>query len=225
MPGIVRAAHAKGAYVIADGYQICGTEPIDVHALDVDFYVSGTLKYMLGSPGLAFMYVRESLIESLRPTVTGAFAQKTLFQDSLKNFIPSDTARRYEMGTPAMPSIYGSAPGLDLLQEIGLANVAAQIKKVRTALVEGLRGLQIKIKTPVEDAGPMIVIKTNNSDELAAKLAQKDIICSAKFDGLRIAFHVYNTVDDVKAVLSALEQNLDLVVLEREPFVSAGSRA
>jgi selenocysteine lyase/cysteine desulfurase len=223
--GIVRVAHDRGALVIVDGYQVCGTEPIDVHALDVDFYVTGTLKYLLGSPGLAFLYVKESLIESLRPTVTGAFAQRTLFQDSLKNFEPASTARRFEMGTPAMPSIYGSAAALDLLTEIGLENVAAHIKRLRSGLVEGLRALQIVTKTPAENAGPMVVVKTTDGEALASKLAGHNLIASAKFDGLRIAFHVYNTLDDVRAVLKGLEQNLDLVVLEPEPSVSAHSRS
>ncbi len=214
--GVVRAAHAKGAYVIVDGYQVCGTEPIDVHALDVDFYTSGTLKYLLGAPGLAFLYVKESLIEKLRPSVTGAFAQKVLFQDSLKNFEPSNTARRYEMGTPAMPSIYGSAPALDLLQEIGLANVAAHIKNLRDALAKGLQALQIPLKTPLENPGPMLVVRSPNAEKLSAKLAESNIIASAKFDGLRISFHVYNTLDDVRAILAALEANMDMVVPERE---------
>lgn len=222
--GIIRAAHASGAYVIVDGYQVCGTEPLDVHALNVDFYVTGTLKYLLGSPGLAFLYVKESLIESLRPTVTGAFAQRTLFQDSLKKFEPALTARRYEMGTPAMPSIYGSAAALDLLRDIGLENVAAHITKLRNVLVKGLRGLQIVMKTPSENAGPMIVVKAKDAEALAAKLAERNIIASAKFDGLRIAFHVYNTLDDVHAVLEGLEQNLDLLVLEREPSVVGSTR-
>ena len=214
--GVVRAAHAKGAYVIVDGYQVCGTEPIDVHALDVDFYTSGTLKYLLGAPGLAFLYVKESLIEKLRPSVTGAFAQKVLFQDSLKNFEPSNTARRYEMGTPAMPSIYGSAPALDLLQEIGLANIAAHIKNLRDALAKGLQALQIPLKTPLENPGPMLVVRSPNAEKLSAKLAESNIIASAKFDGLRISFHVYNTLDDVRAILAALEANMDMVVPERE---------
>jgi selenocysteine lyase/cysteine desulfurase len=218
--GVVRIAHERGAYVLVDGYQVCGTEPIDVHALDVDFYVAGTLKYMLGCPGLAFLYVKESLIESLRPIVTGAFAQRALFQDSLKNFEPALTARRYEMGTPAMPGIYGSAPALELLLEIGMANIAEHIKKLRGALSDGLRALRIPMKTPLDGAGPMIAVRTASAEAVATKLAEKKIIVAPLFDGVRIAFHVYNTLDDVQAVLKALEENIDLVVPEREASVS-----
>jgi selenocysteine lyase/cysteine desulfurase len=222
--GVVRIAHERGALVIVDGYQVCGTEPLDVHALGVDMYVSGTLKYMLGSPGLAFLYVKESLIEGLRPTIAGAFAQQTLFQDSLKDFVPAKSARRYEMGTPAMPSIYGSAAGLEFLREVGLANVAAHITKLRNALAEGLQALQIPLKTPAGSTGPIIVVRSPNAQAVADKLAESNIILSAKFDGLRISFHVYNTLDDVRAVLKALEENMDLVVPEGEPAATSGGR-
>jgi selenocysteine lyase/cysteine desulfurase len=217
---ITRIAHERGALVLIDGYQVCGTEPLNVHELDVDFYLSGTLKYLLGSPGLAFLYVKESLIESLRPTVTGAFAQRTLFQDSLKNFEPATTARRYEMGTPAMPSIFGSAPALEFLQEIGWADIGAHIRTLCDTLFEGLRARHIPLKTPAGRYGPMIVVKTPSAEALAAKLAEQRIIVSPKFDGLRISFHVYNTLDDVKMVLKALEENMSLLLPEKESSVS-----
>jgi len=220
---IIRVAHRKGALVMGDGYQICGTEPIDVHALDVDFYVTGTLKYLLGAPGVSFLYVKESLIESLRPTVTGAFAQKVLFQDSLKNFEPASTARRYEMGTPPMAAIYGSAPGIELLSEIGLDNVHAHVKKLCDAMGAGLRALNIPMKTPLDHIGPMIVVKSANAEAVAAKLAEQHIIASCKFDGLRLSFHIYNTLDDVRAILKVLEENIDLI-LEPEPVTGVARR-
>ena len=72
---ITRIAHAKGALVFVDDYQDCGTRPVDVKALDVDFYVTGTLKYLLACSGVAFLYVRKSLHSSLVPTISGWFAQ------------------------------------------------------------------------------------------------------------------------------------------------------
>src|ERR1035441_3135357 len=76
---IVRLAHANGALVMLDDYQDCGTRPVNVRTADVDFYVTGTLKYLLGPPGLAFLYVRKDLIASLQPTITGWFAQTNPF--------------------------------------------------------------------------------------------------------------------------------------------------
>ena len=75
IPGIVRLARAKGAKVLLDCYQSVGSMDIDVKALDVDFAAGGMLKYLLGTAGIGFLYVRDSLIESLLPTNTGWFAQ------------------------------------------------------------------------------------------------------------------------------------------------------
>src|SRR5947209_417280 len=69
-------AHARGAYLLIDDYQGSGQIPIDVKALGVDFLVSGTLKWLMGGPGMAFAYVREDLIPQLNPTVTGWFGSK-----------------------------------------------------------------------------------------------------------------------------------------------------
>jgi selenocysteine lyase/cysteine desulfurase len=72
---ITQIAHNAGALVMLDDYQDCGTRPVDVKAMDLDFFVTGTLKYLIGPPGVAFMYVRKELIPSLVPTITGWFAQ------------------------------------------------------------------------------------------------------------------------------------------------------
>src|SRR5258708_21176813 len=75
IPGIVKLAHAKGAKVMLDCYQAVGALTVDVQKLDVDFAVGGMLKYLLGTAGLGFLYVRNELITSLTPTHTGWFAQ------------------------------------------------------------------------------------------------------------------------------------------------------
>ena len=79
---------------LLDDYQDCGTRPIDVKAMDLDFYVSGTLKYLLGPPGLAFMYVRKSLAERLTPTITGWFGQANPFAFNEQLLEPAPNARR-----------------------------------------------------------------------------------------------------------------------------------
>src|SRR5277367_935309 len=72
IPGIVRIARAKGAKVLLDFYQSVGSLDIDVKALDVDFAVGGMLKYLLGTAGIAFLYVRDSLTLSCPPTADGS---------------------------------------------------------------------------------------------------------------------------------------------------------
>jgi len=209
---VAKIAHDAGAYLFLDGYQDCGTRPLDVKALDVDFFVTGTLKYLLGPPGLGFLYVRRELIETLNPTITSWMAQREVFAFRTKCLDPSPDARRFESGSPPIPNIYQARPALDLLMRTGMDNIASQIERLTQALLSGVRTLRIETKTPVTSVGPLVVLRSTSAQEMLAKLTARGVVASTRHDGVRLAFHVYNTMEDVETVLSALEDNLDLMV-------------
>jgi selenocysteine lyase/cysteine desulfurase len=211
---IVQLAHANGALVMLDDYQDCGTRRVNVRSADLDFYVTGTLKYLLGPPGLAFLYVRKELIESLRPTITGWFAQTDPFAFDVKRLDLAPSARRFEAGSPAVPNIYAAMRGISLLQEIGLDNVSEHIAGLVRALMMGAHKLGLRAKTPADSVGPLCVLQCKDAGALVQKLSANGIVCSSRHDGLRLSFHVYNTLDDVASVLHVLERNLDLLVID-----------
>jgi len=213
---VTKIAHDRGALVLLDDYQDCGTRPVDVKSMDLDFYVSGTLKYLLGPPGLAFLYVRKSLALSLVPSITGWFGQANPFAFDVKLLEPAPNARRFEAGTPAIPPIYGASEGVRLLQEIGPHLVKQHVATLTAALMQGASELGIKAKTPADSVGPLVVLQAKDSDALVKIFAESSIVVSNRHDGLRISFHVYNTLDDVKAVLQLLERNLALLVTVKE---------
>ena len=215
--GITRVAHAKGALVFLDDYQDCGTRPVDVKALELDFYVAGTLKYLLACSGVAFLYVRKSLIPSLVPTISGWFAQTEPFAFDVKHLIPAPNARRFEAGTPSIPSLYAASAGIALLQEAGLDNVAAHVRELTQALVQGAREMGIHLKTPADSVGPLVVLQSSDVEKVIGRLAEQNIVASGRLDGLRISFHVYNTFDDVERVLAAMKNCADLMVREGQP--------
>jgi selenocysteine lyase/cysteine desulfurase len=215
--GVTRIAHAKGALVFLDDYQDCGTRAVNVKAMDVDFYVTGTLKYLLACSGVAFLYVRKSLIPSLSPTISGWFAQNNPFAFDVKHLDQASNARRFEAGTPPIPNIYAASAGIALLQEIGLDQVAQQVRTLAQALIQGARELGIHVKTPLDSVGPLVVLQSSNAEKVIAQLAEQNIIVSSRHDGLRISFHVHNTLDDVRQVLDALKKSLDLMVREGQP--------
>ena len=221
---IVKIAHDRGAVVLLDDYQDSGTRPINVKAMQVDAYVTGTLKYLLGPPGLAFMYVRKSIAESLVPTVTGWFGQRNPFAFDVRLFDPAPGTRRFESGTPPIPTIYGAVAGVKLLQQYGLQNVADRIGLLTKALINGASELGIQIKTPLDSAGPLVVLLSKDADGLVRLFARDGVTCSSRHDGLRISFHAYNTPDDVKFVLRLLQQNLEMLVTAPAAIV-AGSES
>jgi selenocysteine lyase/cysteine desulfurase len=210
---ITQIAHGCGAFVMLDDYQDCGTRPVNVKAMDLDFYLAGTLKYLLGPPGLAFLYVRKELISTLAPSVTGWFAQTNPFTYNPQHFELSPTARRFESGTPSMPNVYGAVPGFQLLQKIGMDELASHIRSLTQRLLRSASEMGIVAKTPADSAGPLVVLQSRDSPLLVQKLTESGIVSSNRYDGLRISFHVYNTTDDVDAVTEILKKNIDLMVL------------
>ena len=208
---ITKLAHDKGALVFLDGYQDCGTRPIDVKAMDVDFYVTGTLKYLLGPPGLAFLYVKRRLIETLTPTVTSWMAQRDVFAFDTQKLDPASEARRFEGGSPPMPSIYVARATLALLQSVGMENVSAQISNLSRSFLEGARALGISAKTPADTVGPLVVLQSNDPTALVEKLAKHGVLVSARRDGVRFSFHVYNNQDDVDKALAVLARSCCLL--------------
>ncbi len=111
VPSIAEIAHASGALVLADSYQAVGALELDVGSLGADVVTGGTVKYLLGSAGLAFMWVRGSLAASLLPTQTGWFADEDIFAMSIADYSPHATARRFDSGTPPVPSLYPGVAG------------------------------------------------------------------------------------------------------------------
>jgi selenocysteine lyase/cysteine desulfurase len=208
---ITRIAHDRGALVFLDGYQDCGTRPIDVRALDVDFYVTGNLKYLLGPPGLAFLYVRRELIESLTPTITSWMAQQDVFAFRTRHLEPARHARRFEGGSPPIPNIYMARPALELLTRTGMQNIAGQIECLTRLFLEGVRDLGIEIKTPASSVGPLVVLRAGDAGAMLRELTARGIVASIRQDGVRFSFHAYNTHRDVRAALHALKDNRALM--------------
>ncbi len=211
---ITELAHAHGALVLLDAYQALGTMPIDVKALGVDILVGGALKYLLGSSGLAFMYVRKELIEALSPTATGWFAQKDIMRLDIYAHEPSPTARRFEAGTPAVPNLYAGLAGLDLIHSVGTEAVQAHLKTLTDTLKSKANERGYRLATP-EAHGAMVALKSNDVETLVGKLERQDIIVSSRDGNLRISPHLYNELDDIERLFEALGEHERL--LERAP--------
>lgn len=211
---IVELAHNQGAWVMLDDYQDCGTRPIDVKDMGIDFYVTGTLKYLLGPPGLAFLYVRRDLINALTPAVSGWFAQSNPFAFDVKHLDLSSSARRFESGSPPIPNVYAAAPGIELLRSTGMAQIAGHISELTGRFLSSIAGMQITTKTPPDSVGPLIVLQAESEDDanaMVAVLARQNIVASSRGDGVRISLHFYNTADDIAALLQVLERNMELL--------------
>ncbi len=210
---VTRLAHERGARVLVDAYQAIGAVPVDVRALGADFLAAGVLKYLLGSAGLAFLYCRREHLEDLVPTATGWFADVDVFRMDVHDYSPSPTARRFESGTPPVPSIYAGIAGMRLMREIGVAATATHVRGLSDLLLEGLDELGARVVTPRDPSrrGPLVAVASNDVSALVRALAADGIVTSSRDADLRISLHCYNSVEDVRAVLDALARRRDLL--------------
>jgi len=203
---IARLAHSAGALCLVDGYQAAGQLPVDVKAADVDIYISGGLKWLMGGPGIVFMYVREELILQLHPTTTGWFAAKEMFKFNPERFEMADDARRFEPGTPAMAAVYAANGGLSIIEEIGVEAIRARTAELDADLIRRLRaaGLEPRIPSdPTRHAG-IVMLPVDNPPAVVNGLKERGIIIDYRPGALRLSPYFYNTEDENQMLVDGI---------------------
>jgi selenocysteine lyase/cysteine desulfurase len=213
---IARIAHDHGALCLADSYQAAGALALDAGALGVDFITGGTVKYLLGSAGLGFLYVRRGLLGQLLPTQTGWFADEDIFAMDLDDYSPAPDARRFDAGTPPVPNIYAGIAGISLIEQAGTTAIEAHLAALAGELIEGLEELGAQVVTPrqPDHRGPLVCVRSIDAEGLVAALGAAGIAASSRDRNLRLALHLYNTHDDLEVVLAALHRHRHLLASE-----------
>ena len=206
IPGIVKLAHARGARVLLDTYQAIGALQVDARSLGVDFIVGGMLKYLLGTAGIGFLYVRQELIESLTPTNSGWFAQENIAAMDISANRPSPTARRFEAGTPAVVNCYAAEAGLKIVLEADPAQIESRVRALTARCLQRLVEIGWPAVTPADDArrGPMVAVPTHDPAGLFAQLMEQGIVTSFRDNNIRATCHFYNTDEDIDRFVAVL---------------------
>ena len=206
---LARLAHARGALLLVDGYHAAGQLPVDVQALDVDFYCSGGLKWLLGGTGIAFMYARPSLWAALTPRATGWFAHRDQFRFDPMSLELHDDARRLESGTPAVMSVYAQLGGLDVLEELGAAEIRRQTAALAEDLIEQARaaGLRPKVAALPEERTAIVMLPRPDPAADVRRLASAGIVTDCRPGHVRVSPYFYNVPDDHRAAIERLTRD------------------
>lgn len=213
---VAEAAHAQGALVFVDAYQAVGSVPLDVKASGVDFLAAGTLKFLLGTAGIAFLYVRPALREQLIPSVTGWFGRVAPFAYDPTQLDYAPTAARFDLGTPPLINAYAARAGIDLVRETGVEAIAAQLARLsalfwRTAPTLGLRILGPQPGTPKGATNAVDAGSPQRARALEDVLRQrKGVIVSARGKALRLAPHGFTRETELEQALQAVAEVLEL---------------
>jgi kynureninase len=208
---IIERAHEVGAHVVLDAYQSVGTVPLDVTALNVDFAVGGSVKWLCGGPGAAWLYVRPDLVERLEPTLVGWQAHARPFDFAPELEYAAGSAR-FLTGTPNVPALYAATPGYEIIEEIGVERIRENSMRQTAHFIRLLDDAGFDVVSPREPErrGGSVVFSVPDFPAVHAELAAREIICDYRPDaGIRFGPHFFTTDDELRFAVSQVQDILD----------------
>ncbi|OJU36075.1 MAG: hypothetical protein BGN94_24370 [Rhizobiales bacterium 68-8] len=206
---LATAAHRKGAVLIVDGSQSVGAVPVDVRKAGIDVLVGTFGKWLLGGPGLGFVYMRRSLLEAA-----------PMVEPGWRNFVakghawPMDEmperaagARIFEPGLPNINGLVAAQAGLDLVLSTGVGTIASAISALAGRARNGLAEIGMPVLTPADPArrAGLLAFPLADAPALAAHLRERGVeITGYPYGHVRIDPHAYNTAEEVGLMLDAV---------------------
>jgi selenocysteine lyase/cysteine desulfurase len=205
---IAARAHDSGALSFVDAYQTAGTMPIDVRALGVDFLAAGNLKFLMGIPGIAFLYVRPEIVATLEPTLTGWFGRSDPFAFDNKTLDWSPTASRFDTGTPPLVNAYVARAGMAIVNEVGVSNIRSWLACLGQRLIDGgrSRGLTLHGTDDMSNKTSTTAFVVRDAHAVEAAMRARGVLPAARGSVIRLAPHFYNTIEDVDRALDLLAE-------------------
>ncbi|HEX4930566.1 MAG TPA: aminotransferase class V-fold PLP-dependent enzyme [Gaiellaceae bacterium] len=221
---IVRRAHEVGAHVILDAYQSAGIVPLDVTALNVDFAVGGSVKWLCGGPGNGWLYVRPDLAERLEPAYTGwqAHERPFAFEEEMRY---AAGAARFLTGTPNVPALYAATAGYDLIEEIGVDRIRANSLRQTALLIRLAEAAGFGIAGPRADElrGGTVTVHVDEFPAVHKELSERQILCDFRPDaGIRIGPHYYTSDAELERVIDQIGEIVESGAYERHLGAVAG---
>ena len=214
---IVRRAHEVGAHVILDCYQSAGIVPVDLAALDVDFAVGGSVKWLCGGPANGWLYVRPDLAERLEPTYTGwqAHERPFAFEEEMEY---TSGAARFLTGTPNPAAHHAGTAGYDLIEEIGIERIRANSLR-QTDLLIGLAdsaGFEVRSPRDAARRGGTVTIDVPEGAAVYAELETRGILGDYRPGaGIRLGPHFFSTDDEIRFAVEQMVEIVDTGAFQR----------
>ncbi|GFG76074.1 cysteine desulfurase [Mycobacterium botniense] len=220
---LVARAKAVGALTVLDACQSVPHQPVDFHALDVDFAAFSGHK-MLGPNGIGVLYGRRELLAAMPPFLTGGSMIETV---SMQASTYAPAPQRFEAGTPMTSQVVGLAAAARYLGGIGMDTVEAHERRLVAAALEGLSGITgVRIVGPVstENRGSPVsfvvdgvhahdVGQVLDDDGVAVRVGHHCALPLHHRLGLaatvRASFAVYNTFEEVERLVAGVRRAVD----------------
>ena len=210
--GIGKQLRSRNIPFCVDAIQTLGAFPTTVE--HVDFLAADSHKWLLGPCAAGILYVRKSIQDKLRPTIYGWHNVRCASYIAQDEIVHPPDSRRYEAGSANLIGLAGMQAGIDMLLEVGIENIAAELLRKRAWLVPELqaKGYAVLHGTPPpENASGITTFYKPDGDmpALHAKLTEANIITSLRNHRngqryIRVSPHFYNTDEELQRMLELL---------------------
>ena len=206
---LVRHGHTMGSLVGADITQGVGIIPFDVQAIDADFVVGSTLKWLCGVTGAGVLQVRERLLSECRPELRGWFSQENPFAWALDSFGYARDARRFDHGTPSILACAACLPALDWHAQQDAAELLAQNRRLVAAVVDACTALNLELVSPrtVDERGGSVMFRLPSTCDPAAVvvgLREQDVFADNRGTTLRVSPGYVTNAQGIDRLVRAL---------------------
>jgi kynureninase len=209
---VVDRAHAVGALVVLDCYQSAGTVPIDVKALNVDFAVGGSVKWLCGGPGAGYLYARPDLRDRLEPTVTGWMAHRAPFAFEAGAIEYAPNATRLLHGTPNVPALYAARSGYEIILEVGVERIRAKSQRQTQRFIALAEARGLRATSPRDPArrGGTVTIDVEHGPAVTKELIRREVLVDYRPGaGIRVSPHFYTTDAEVEHTVAEIADILE----------------
>ena len=214
---IQRRAEEVGAHVLLDAYQSAGAVPLDVTRLGVSFATGGSVKWLCGGPGAAWLYVRPDLIDQLEPAFVGwqGHARPFAFEPELEY---ADGIARFLTGTPNVPALYAATAGYDVIEEVGVDAIRRRSLDLTDHLIRraDAAGFEVTSRREQAERGASVSVRMPGFEGVHKELAARQVLCDFRPEvGLRLGPHFFNTEEELDFAIGQIEDILATGAHER----------
>ena len=207
------ACHNQGVLFFVDAIQHLGALQMDVQACHIDFLAADGHKWLLAPEGIAVFYSHAGVRADLKLQQHGWRMMDEPYQFERDNWLPSDSAIRFEAGSPNMLGQVALYASVGLLLDVGMQNVEACIAKNSRSLADGLSEIDgIELVRPFEpnNFSGIVSFKTPGRDlrEIHQALKKSHLACAIRGDAIRLSPHFYQTGKPITDILNATELSI-----------------
>ncbi len=204
--GEIKGKHA----LVINASQSAGAFEIDVKRMKIDALCATGHKWLLAGYGSGFVYLRRELLDQALPRSIGWLSVEHPFEMRNDEFRPRhDAAARVELGCPHFAGIFSLGASIDLINEIGAANIQARVLELNSLLTSQLAENAWQVLSPRQKESARsgeTLVKVEKPDEVVRHLFRRGVVVTEKPEGIRIATHFFNNEEDIERLIAGMNE-------------------